>query len=274
MTHDELQNDLAAHLRASTDRMVWCNTQLGPAGSPRPDVYSVNKSFARFHAAAYEIKVSVSDLRHDITSGKWQSYREFAHCVWFAFPKGLVPMELIPAECGIILRGESCWRAHRKPVAQVLDSLPRDAWLKLLMDGGESVAHPSPRNASMWTQEKMLRKRLGDDVADLYRDREAAKSRLEYETRRLNDSAEEIKKETARSLESARNRADRLNKDMIDLGIALGMTPSTVNANSLCSKLNTLHDQIGAQNIDRAIRSLELLKSALPTPWKQEAIAA
>lgn len=65
MKHDDLQEDLATHLRGNTDRMVWTNTQLGPVGSPRPDVFTVDKSFARFAADAYEVKVSVSDLRHD-----------------------------------------------------------------------------------------------------------------------------------------------------------------------------------------------------------------
>ena len=58
MTHDELQEDLATHLRGNTDRMVWTNTQLGPAASPttsasrperrrRREVIAVNLSSAR-----------------------------------------------------------------------------------------------------------------------------------------------------------------------------------------------------------------------------------
>jgi len=180
--HDELQEDLASHLRAGTDRMVWTNTQLGPVGSPRPDVFTVNKSFSRFASDAYEIKVSVSDLRSDVTSGKWQSYRKFAHRVWFAFPRGMAPLDLIPKECGVILRSDSCWRAARKPVAQVLDTLPRDAWLKLLMD-----VHPvnmsgqvkAPRHASDYTAAELVRKRLGKEIGDLFYDVLGAKDRLQ-----------------------------------------------------------------------------------------------
>ena len=29
--HDELADDLAAHLRGGTDRMVWTDMQLGPS---------------------------------------------------------------------------------------------------------------------------------------------------------------------------------------------------------------------------------------------------
>jgi len=106
LTHNQVADSLAAHLRGNTDRMVWTDTQLGPAGSPRPDVFTINKSYSRFAADAYEVKVSVSDLRHDLTEGKWQKYRRFAHRVWFAFPRGLAPITEVPRECGVILMGE------------------------------------------------------------------------------------------------------------------------------------------------------------------------
>ncbi len=39
-THDALREDLAQYVREKTQRMVWTNMQMGPAGSPRPDAYS------------------------------------------------------------------------------------------------------------------------------------------------------------------------------------------------------------------------------------------
>lgn len=45
LTHDELAADLAAKLRTDR-RMVWTDIQLGPSGSPRPDVYAIFKSFS------------------------------------------------------------------------------------------------------------------------------------------------------------------------------------------------------------------------------------
>ena len=77
MKHDELADDLAAHLRADR-RMVWTNIQLGPSGSPRPDVYAFFKSYVDPRPMAYECKVSLSDFRADVTAGKWQSYRKFS----------------------------------------------------------------------------------------------------------------------------------------------------------------------------------------------------
>ena len=63
--HDQLAEDLAAHLKAP-DRMVWLNMQLGPRGSPRPDVYTIYKSYVRPQPTAYEVKISREDFRSDI----------------------------------------------------------------------------------------------------------------------------------------------------------------------------------------------------------------
>ncbi|HWK47589.1 MAG TPA: MmcB family DNA repair protein [Stellaceae bacterium] len=45
-----------------------------------------------------EIKTSVEDFRAD---RKWPEYREFCDQLYFAVPDGF-PVELIPAECGLI----------------------------------------------------------------------------------------------------------------------------------------------------------------------------
>lgn len=66
--HDALAQDLARHLKAP-DTMVWCNLQLGPSGSPRPDVYRMSKSFVRPCPIAYECKISRENFRSDVTSG-------------------------------------------------------------------------------------------------------------------------------------------------------------------------------------------------------------
>ena len=95
--HDELARDLAQHLREKSDRLVWTDMQLGPAGSPRPDVYSLPCSFTRFMPIAYECKISVADFRRDVTAGKWTSYMQFAAGVIFAAPAGLVGKDDLPA---------------------------------------------------------------------------------------------------------------------------------------------------------------------------------
>lgn len=268
MKHDELQNDLAAHLRGASDRMVWTNTQLGPSGSPRPDVFTVNKSFSRFRTDCYEVKVSVSDLRHDVTSGKWQSYRKFGHAVWFAFPRGMAPLDLIPAECGVILRGDS-WRAARKPVAQVLDTLPRDAWLKLLMAAGPDL-EPRPRSMTEWQAARIACKKWGTELAELFEARRTADRAYERATQRKASAAAEIEAEVKRAREQAqeqaRNREARLNEAMVELGEQLGMKAADVTAHALTARLNDLRWKLRRSGIGDVIALLRALQGVIEAP--------
>lgn len=226
MTHDELMNSLAGHLRASTKRMVWCDTQLGPSGTCRPDVFTIDKSFAHFAADAYECKVTVSDLRSDVTSGKWQKYRRYAHRVWFAFPRGMAPLSEIPRECGVILLGEG-WRAARKPVAQVLDTLPRDAWLKLLIEGAELPGEIRPRRADEWAVADAIRRKFGVEVAELFQDRQRAAGSFQYATERLRAQTAELEEQMRANrehrLQWERGQRARLDERYRDLASALGL---------------------------------------------------
>ena len=266
MTHDQLQENLACHLRAGTDRMVWTNTQLGPSGSPRPDVFTVNKSFSRFRTDCYEIKVSVSDLRHDVTSGKWQSYRKFGHAVWFAFPRGMASLDLVPKECGVILLGET-WRAARKPVAQVLDTLPRDAWLKLLMcEGPEGGKEPRPRHMDEWRAAQLAGKKWGKELAELFEARGAARRQYEYATERLAKSAAEIEQDVQRrkklAEEALRRDMGALDAAVVKLAEALGLT-GDVSIYNVTSAVNQLRHKLGAHELDRAIDYLTDIKAKL-----------
>jgi hypothetical protein len=265
--HDELQEDLAGHLRGGSDRLVWTNTQLGPSGSPRPDVFTVNKSFSRFRTDCYEVKVSVSDLRHDVTSGKWQSYRKFGHAVWFAFPRGLASLDLVPKECGVILRGDAGWRSARKPVAQVLDTLPRDTWLKLLMTDAEGTSQPGPRHMSEWKAEEIARRKFGDQFAQLIRDRARAEHRFESYTKALEEHAEklaaEVKQRRDDALECAKREEAYLNSAMQELGVELGLEWGKVTASELSSAIRRTRAKLRGANFQGAIETLQFLAGAL-----------
>lgn len=211
-THDELVGSLAAHLRGGTGRMVWTDMQLGPAGTCRPDVYAVAPRFANFAADAYEVKASVSDLRRDTTSGKWQAYLKYAHRVWFAFPRGLVPADDIPRQCGVILRNDDGrWRAARRPVSQPLETLPRNAWLKLLIDGVARLGEPEPsaRQADRWAGAEATRRKFGQEIASLLQDRRMAECRYKQATEAMNGLAAELEKRRGEALEQARRYRDR-----------------------------------------------------------------
>jgi hypothetical protein len=152
--HDELAQDLAASLTCP-GRMIWTDIQLGPSGSPRPDVYTIDKSFAHPNPTAYECKISVSDFRSDVTTGKWSSYRPYSWRVIFALPAGVVSKSDIPEQCGLIQRHDNAWRLAKKPVVNPRP-IAEEALLKLLIDGVEREG-PKVR-AKFWNERDYIRK--------------------------------------------------------------------------------------------------------------------
>jgi hypothetical protein len=173
--HDDLARDLAQHLR-SDKRLVWTDMQLGPSGSPRPDVYTLERSYSKPLPTAYECKISRSDLRSDTTSGKWQKYLQYAGAVIFAVPEGLCAPAEIPTGCGLIVRKAQTWRHVRKATRDHV-SLPMDACMKLLIDGvGRTIGAqvPQPRRLELWSEHKAVRKKFGEAVALAARDIAAA----------------------------------------------------------------------------------------------------
>lgn len=173
--HDDLARDLAQHLR-SDKRLVWTDMQLGPSGSPRPDVYTLECSYSKPLPTAYECKISRADLRSDTTSGKWQKYLQYAGAVIFAVPDGLCTPAEIPTGCGLIVRKAQTWR-HVRKATRAHVSLPMEACMKLLIDGVARTvgAHvPQPRRLELWSEHKAVRKKFGEAVALAARDIAAA----------------------------------------------------------------------------------------------------
>ena len=199
MTHDDLAASLAGHLRGP-DRMVWYDIQLGPSGSPRPDVYTLQKSFVRPTPMAYEVKVSTSDFRADVTAGKWQSYLTFACGVVFACHAGLLERADVPEHCGLIeLRGER-WRYAKRPTLRPVE-VPERAWLKLLIDGVAREGGAALRRrawSSMGTFDA-VRKRHGEHVALAVRNLMAA-----------DDVIKDAERQARYAIESADRRAKQI----------------------------------------------------------------
>lgn len=167
LSHDALAMSLAGHLRTDR-RMTWCDVQLGQAGSPRPDVYTLDKSFVSPCPTVYECKVSRADFLADATAGKWQSYLKFAGAVWFACEGELIRKTEVPEMCGLIRLVGGQWRAAKRPIVQTVE-VPQAAWLKLVMDGveREGPKYRLRHHDVYLTLEaaKKIRKRFGDDVA-------------------------------------------------------------------------------------------------------------
>jgi hypothetical protein len=202
-THDGLLRDLATHLRANTARMVWTDMQLGPSGSPRPDVYTLDKSYQHPRPVSYEVKVSVADFRSDVTSGKWQTYLPFSCAVIFAMPAGLVPKTEVPRECGIIYRHDAVWRMARAPVLQRV-TLPQNVLLKLLIDGVGRLfeSRTNAREFHTWDLARKHRQRLGQDVCDAVTGLDDVRRRVEM----AREQAEEILANARKRAETAQQR--------------------------------------------------------------------
>ena len=107
LTHDELANSLAIHLM-NENRMVWEDIPVGKVHSVRPDVLTIEKSYSSPNPISYEIKVSVSDFRSDVTKAKWKAYLDFSYGVIFAVPKGLIKKSLSALKTKILLSLSVC----------------------------------------------------------------------------------------------------------------------------------------------------------------------
>lgn len=220
--HNQLANDLAEHLNKSGDRMVWTDMQLGPAGSPRPDVYIIGKTYSRFCPIAYECKVSVADFRHDITSGKWQSYLKFASGVVFAVPAGLITKEDIPKGCGLIVRHENGWRNAKGPTLVSGVELPRNAWMKLLIDG----THRSERqHMDSQMREYLIHRKIeqkyGEELAIALSRRDSAVNHLESISAHIRAKTGEL--DVFRYMESQRQELDEFKNAKAELCKVLGI---------------------------------------------------
>lgn len=205
--HNELQHDLANHLAVSRDRFIWEDMQIGPAGSPRPDVYTLNKSYSKPKPLSYEIKVSNADLRRDLTKGKWQSYLKFSSGVIFAVPAGLMNKKDLPAGCGLIVRHDNKWRTAKAPTLHPV-KLPEHAMLKLLIDGVQRERSvQAARYRELFWPTKKARGQLSEDVVSAVRDLHGFKSTHKY----LVEKAEEDAK---RIVTKAKESAERAHRDV------------------------------------------------------------
>ncbi len=211
--HDALAADLAGHLFAP-GRMIWRDIQLGPVGSPRPDVYTIAKSFVRPNPTAYECKISVADFRSDVTSGKWQSYLEYASCVIFAVPGGLVTSSDIPPMCGLIVRHENAWRLAKKPTICPVQ-IPQLAFLKLLIDG---VEREGPRYRAKCYRDGMstFAKRFGAEAGRWVADAVSVQDRIARAESHAKELRERAKKEAEDTQRRALQDAPRLWKDLCE----------------------------------------------------------
>lgn len=201
MTHNELAISLAAHLRTEL-RMTWCDLQLGPSASPRPDVYTINRSYSSPQPIAYEVKVSRADMRADLVEGKWQKYLRFASGVFFACEGDLITKADLPDHCGLMVYRTS-WRTAKRAVLNPV-TIPQDAFMKLLIDGIQREGPVFRRNHQAgYRAETKIAAKFGERVAAAVMDVAA----VEYEAEQ---SRATIKRIEDQARENARREVEEL----------------------------------------------------------------
>lgn len=160
------------------DGPTWNNNHL------RLDAWAMNRSWQNLKMTGYEIKVSRSDFFQD---DKWRGYLPLCHELYFAAPKGVIQINELPAEAGLMeVAGTGTRMMIRKKAPYRDIELPAQLMVYLLMcrtrickDFGAIEASASWR---AWLEDKQENKRLGYEVSRKIRERAI---KLETENARL-----------------------------------------------------------------------------------------
>lgn len=244
--HDALAADLKSYLEGNkAARLIWCDMQLGPSGSPRPDVYALPKSYSRFQPFAYEVKISRSDFQTDINAGKWQKYYAFASAVVFAVPDGLIKKTELPQGAGLIVRKEKVWRMVKAPRVNPLDNLPREAWIKLVMDGVHRLSETHREEGEYFLRQKAMKKALGEEIARLYQNVDSAKFRIDEEIRQHERRLEYIKSQHEQEAQAAKEKNRYAEGRWVELCEIFGIPPRS-HTHVLQQKINATMREVDA----------------------------
>ena len=278
--HDELASDLADHLHHES-RMVWTDMQMGSSGSPRPDVFTMKKSYTNPTPISYEIKISRSDFLSDINSAKWQRYLKFSGGVIFAVPKGLITKNEVPFECGLMIRNEETWRTLKraKPGTGRPD-FPE--MMKMLIDGvGRERGKPLPvqlRTMSAYKEHKGITKSLGKEIAGVARDIIRAKERYEvwkkaadtvYED--YQEKADQIEKNAlARAEEKMSRDRETIRTAQQHLSEILGIDAEERSVHAIRSEITKLARAVSRDAVVSELqRELETLRNEIRRTLKR-----
>lgn len=270
--HNALAHDLAVHLRAMTDRMVWEDFQLGQAHSCRPDVVTIDRSY-RVRLVAYEVKVNLSDFRRDVAEGKWTKYADVAHAVYFAVPQGLITTKDVPAGAGLYIRTEAGWKAVRKAPPTPKPAWGSDLWMKLLMDGIDRErdraigAQDRIKWVDTYKQAEQARKAGGEELARALRDSAsyitavaAKRVQVEAELALLEERAKKAYDRSRADAESLRRDAQHV---VADLAVALGL-PAQSSMWECSAAARAWHKRLSEKGEIAHLRAqLEAIKQAI-----------
>lgn len=254
--HDQLQADLAEHL-LNPERLVWQNMQIGMAGSPRPDVYTIKKSYSKPHPISYEIKVSKSDFLSDMKTGKWQAYLQFSCAVVFCVPKGLITKNDLPAGCGLMVRDENGWHTLKAPKLERA-KIPEEAFMKLLIDGAERAQKSYIKQLKGEYRINLdAQQRFGGLIAEILTDYQKVQDRIAQESHRLDYIKQQAHDEAKRIIGGAKEEAKEATALKGELAEALNLPPDSgmwVIRRAVADMRKSLSE---SESLQSAIQSLE-----------------
>lgn len=145
--HDSLAHDLAIWLStpprgAVRGRLTWENIEFPDAERCRPDVYSLVATLTpkKWCPITFEVKANRADFMAEMRSSKWESYRPFSAYIFLACVDGLVRVDELPPEMGLIVQRPDGWlivrRGRRNPNWHITER----QWMNLALKG----RNPSP----------------------------------------------------------------------------------------------------------------------------------
>lgn len=171
-TTAEITADLETKLR-NDQFLVAREAVLRPDTMQRADLLAMRRKLAPLPMVIFEIKVSRSDFSQDIRSGKWRGYLADGAVV-FAVPAGLVELQEVPPEAGLIVRIAQGWswrRSPRKDAPKPSDYLLRRMALTASDQAAErAAAAHRPRSASLYAMAKKARTEQARQVAKIAQD--------------------------------------------------------------------------------------------------------
>ncbi len=156
------------------------------------DALAIRKSWAKPCFTGYEVKVSRSDFMRD---QKWPGYMQYCHEFYFACPKGLIKLDELPKDVGLIYYNpeKDSISTKRKALYRPIE-ISQEMLMYIIMSKFDSDRHPffsSQRELlEAWVKDKENMTELGHIVgtkmaqrlSDLERENKRLKAKNEWLT--------------------------------------------------------------------------------------------
>ena len=186
--------------KANLDDVFLTEVKNGKSWGPKGqllilDALAIKKSWASPCFTGYEVKVARGDFMRD---QKWPGYLQYCHQFYFACPQGLIHLDELPKEVGLIYYNpeKDCISTKRKALHRPIE-ISSEMLMYIVMSKLNSDRHPffSTRREMFEAirQDKKDRKELGQYVAQKTSELidELKTNKRQFET--MKDDSEKLK---------------------------------------------------------------------------------